>query len=83
MRLLKRRVPSKADRDRFANRVVTPLTGYRIAPCPEDGVVDIQSRSVFGMFMPDDIAACEVDGRTRRIAVDEGGARDEAEIGSS
>lgn len=70
----------------IANRTITGLValGFKDHNAPgngldasdKDGAINIQNWPVLGMYMPDSIAAFEVDGETYIISANEGDSRD-------
>ncbi|MEE4376789.1 MAG: choice-of-anchor I family protein [Candidatus Competibacteraceae bacterium] len=53
------------------------LPGNGLDPSDEDGGINIANWPVFGLYMPDAIAAYAVDGETYLVTANEGDARDE------
>jgi hypothetical protein len=58
-------------------------TGKRLDASDRDGKINLQNWPIYGMYMPDGIAAYQADGQTYYITANEGDARNEDErIGS-
>ncbi|HBQ99876.1 MULTISPECIES: choice-of-anchor I family protein [unclassified Roseofilum] len=55
------------------------LSGNRLDASDRDDAINLQNWPVFGMFMPDSIAAFEANGQTYYVIANEGDARDEDE----